>query len=299
MSMVAFIGAIEIGLVYALLAFGVYITFRILNIPDLTVDGSFVLGAAVSAMMTRAGYPAAGLALGFLAGALAGAVTAIQQTKLGVPPILAGILTLTGLYTINLFVMGGRSNLALLNIPTAFAAFETMIGGSFYRVALLAPLVALVLAGMTLFFKTQLGLSIRATGDNEAMVRASSIDTDFAKLVALAIANGSVALSGAVLAQLQQSTELNMGNGMLVIGLASLVIGSGLIRSRSIFQGLLSVVVGAVAYRLLTAIILQTHISPSALKLISALVVMTALAIPAVHKKLGIVKLMKRGVKSC
>lgn len=297
MSMTAFLGAIELGLCYALLAFGIYVTFRILYITDLTGDGSFVLGAAVSAMLTVAGHPLLGVAAGTLAGALAGCITALMQTKLGIQPILAGILTMTGLYTINLAVMGGKSNVPLLNQRTIFTPLEEMIGGQYYKILLLAVLVGVMFLVLNLFFRTQTGLSIRATGDNEAMVRASSIDTDRAKLVGFALANGIIALSGAVLAQMQQSADINMGSGMIVIALASLIIGDVFIHGRGVLTGLLAAIVGALLYRLLIALILTTSLPTSYLKLISALVVTVAIAVPTLRRRYGVSRLMRQGGK--
>lgn len=297
MSFVALLGAIELGLLYALPAFGIFISFRTLNIPDLTADGSFVLGAVVSAVFTAAGHPVAGILAGIAAGAAAGLVTAFLQTKCGIAPILSGILTMTALYTINLLVTGGKANIPLLNKKTVFTMAQPLFGDTFYRLALIFLITGGVCALYFLFFKTQLGLSVRATGDNEAMVRASSINTDATKLVAFAISNATVSLAGAVLAQMQQSADVNMGAGIIVIGLASLIIGEVAVRNRSLLSGLLSVVVGAVLYRLLIALILTTNLSPSYLKLISALVVAAALSIPPLRKKYALARLMGRSAK--
>ncbi len=299
MSFIAFLGAIELGLVYTLPAFGIFISFRILNIPDLTADGSFVLGAAVSAVLTAAGHPVAGLAAGITAGAAAGLITAILQTKCGIAPILSGILTMTGLYTINLLVMGGRANMPLLNNETVFTLSAALFGDIFYKLELLLFIVTLIFVLYYLFFKTQLGLSIRATGDNEDMVRASSIDTDSTKMVAFAISNATIALSGALVAQMQQSADINMGAGLIVIGLASLIIGDAIIKNKTITRGLLSVIAGAVLYRLLIALILTTNLAPSYLKLISALVVAIAIATPTMKKKFELKKLQKKEASLC
>lgn len=295
MSLIAALGAIELGLAYSMLAFGIYISFRILNIPDLTVDGSFVLGAAASAMLTSTGQPVLGIFVAIAAGAAAGCVTAIQQTKLGIAPILAGILTMTGLYSINLVVMEGKANVPILGKSTIFSLIETATGVTISKLLLLAVMVILVFLFYNIFFKTQLGLSIRATGDNEAMVRASSIDTDMAKIVGFALSNATVALSGAIVAQMQQSADINMGAGMIVIGLASLIIGDALLRNRTVFRGLLSVIMGSVVYRIIIAIILTTSVSPSFLKLISALVVATAISIPTLRARTGFSRLRIKG----
>lgn len=299
MSYVAVIGALELGLAYTLLAFGIYISFRILNIPDLTVDGSFVLGAAVSAVITYTGHPVLGLAGAVMAGAAAGCVTALLQTKLGIAPILSGILTMTGLYTVNLLVMEGKANIPILGKDTIFSLALSATGITSVKSIVLLIMVAVVFIFYNVFFKTQLGLSIRATGDNEAMVRASSIDTDMAKIVAFALSNATVAMSGAVVAQMQQSADINMGSGMIVIGLASLIIGDVLLKNRTVCRGLLSVIMGSVIYRILIAIILSTNLPPSFLKLISALVVAVAISIPNLRARIGFSRIRIEEGKTC
>lgn len=293
MSITAFIGAMELGLVYSLLAFGTFISFRILNVADLTVDGSFVLGAAASAMFTVAGMPVAGIFAALIAGAIAGIITALLQTKMGIQPILSGILTMTGLYSINLMVMGGKANIPLLNKINIFTYAENIIGGRAYKIFMLAAVISAVFIILNWFFRTQLGLSIRAAGDNEDMCRASSIDTDFIKIAGFALSNSIVALSGALAAQMQQSADVSMGSGMVVISFASIIIGSVIIKNRNITMGLLSVVIGSVIYRLIIALILTTSFPPSYLKLISALVVIIALSIPNSKKRMELNKMRK------
>jgi len=295
MSITAFIGAMELGLVYTLLAFGTFISFRILNVADLTVDGSFVLGAAASAMFTVAGMPVAGIFAALIAGAIAGIITALLQTKMGIQPILSGILTMTGLYSINLMVMGGKANIPLLNKINIFTYAENIIGGRAYKIFMLAAVISAVFIILNWFFRTQLGLSIRATGDNEDMCRASSIDTDFIKIIGFALSNSIVALSGALVAQMQQSADVSMGSGMVVISFASIIIGSVIIKNRNITLGLLSVVIGSVIYRLIIALILTTNFPPSYLKLISALVVIIALSIPNFKKRMELNKMRRAG----
>ena len=285
MSLTAFIGAMELGLVYSLLAFGTFISFRILKVADLTVDGSFVLGAAASAMLTFEGMPILGIIAALIAGAIAGVITALLQTKMGIQPILAGILTMTGLYSINLMVMGGKANIPLLNKMNIFIYAENF-GGRAYKIIFLAAVIAAVFIILNWFFRTLLGLSIRATGDNEDMCRASSINTDAVKIVGFALSNSIVALSGALVAQMQQSADVNMGSGMVVISFASLIIGSVIIKNNNITLGLLSVVIGSIIYRLIIALILTTNFPPSYLKLISALVVITALSVPNFKRKM-------------
>lgn len=299
MSMIAAFGAFELGLAYALLAFGIYISFRILNIPDLTVDGSFVLGSAVTAVLVVHGHPILAIFIAVLAGAIAGIVTALLQTKLEISPILSGILTMTGLYSINLLVMGGKPNISMLGKTTLFTMSQQIFGETYYKIFVLLLIVLSVYVLYSRFFKTQLGLSIRATGDNEAMVRASSIDTDLAKIIAFAISNGTVAASGAIIAQMQQSADVNMGSGMVVIGLASLIIGGVIVKDRNINLGLLSVIIGSVLYRFLISFIVSRSLPSSYLKLISAMVVIVAIAIPTIKKKHAISVLRRKGRKAC
>ena len=296
MSLTAFIGAMELGLVYSLLAFGTFISYRILKVADLTVDGSFVLGAAASAMLAFEGMPFAGILAALIAGAIAGIITALLQTKMGIQPILAGILTMTGLYSINLMVMGGKANIPLLNKINIFTYAENF-GGRAYKIIVLAAIIAAVFIMLNWFFRTLLGLSIRATGDNEDMCRASSINTDAVKIVGFALSNSIVALSGALVAQMQQSADVNMGSGMVVISFASLIIGSVIIKNKNITRGLLSVVIGSIIYRLIIALILTTNFPPSYLKLISAIVVITALSLPNIKRSMEIGR-MGRGRRS-
>ena len=221
-------GAVAQGLIWGLMAIGVYITFRILDVADLTVDGSLATGGAVAVMLIRAGLNAwAALLCAFLAGMLAGFVTGLFHTKCGIPAILAGILTQLSLYSINLRIMGNKSNLSLLGKESVFTLTEGWLPQSMSRLAKL-PVIVLMVAVICLllafFLKTKTGLSLRATGDNVEMVRSSSIDPHFTNALGLAIANGLVALSGAVLAQYQQYSDLNMGVGMVVIALAAAAI---------------------------------------------------------------------------
>lgn len=298
LSTIALIGALELGLVYALLAFGLYISFNILNIPDLTTDGSFVLGAVVSAVFASMDMPLLGIFIAILAGSLAGLVTATLQTKLGINAILSGILTMTGLYTINLLITSGKSNIALLNKTTLFNLNTTLEALALGKVIIMLGIVIAIYFIYVMFFKTQIGLCIRATGDNEDMVRASSIDTDAVKMIGFSLSNATVALSGALVAQMQQSADVNMGSGMVVIGLASLIIGGVIIKNKNIETGLISVVIGAIIYRLIIAYVLRTNIPASFLKLISSLIVMAALSVPAIKNKIQNKKLIKQEYKN-
>ena len=227
MSIMLLQGAVEQGFIYALVALALYLSYRTLDIADLTTDGTFVLGCAVSAALCSVGQPVLGLVGGFAAGLAAGFVTAFLHTRLKIQAILAGIITMTGLYTVNLWVMGGRADLPLLKVDTIFTCTQALLGESYGKLITVALITCVVGVLLALFLKTQLGLSIRATGDNRDMVSASSIDPSFTITVGLCLANGLTALAGGVLAQYQMSSNLSLGTGVGVIGLASLIIGEG------------------------------------------------------------------------
>ena len=280
------LSALELGFIYALVAMALFLSFRILNIADMTTDGAFTLGCAVSATAAVAGHPFLGLPLAMLAGAAAGFVTAFLQTRLGVPSILAGIVTNTGLYTVNLAVMGFSSNVPMLKTQTVFTAVQALAGEGFpYKLVVAACITVVVCALLIFFLGTRLGLSIRATGDNPDMVRASSINTAFTITVGLCIANAMTALSGAVLAQYQRSADINLGTGMVVIGLASLIIGETLFSRGSMWTKALAAVAGSVIYRFIIALALRANVPSECLKLISAVIVALAIAAPALRDK--------------
>ncbi|MCI6520265.1 ABC transporter permease [bacterium] len=279
--------ALELGFIYALVAMALFLSFRVLNIADMTTDGAFTLGCAVSATAAVAGHPVLGLVLAMLAGACAGFVTAFLQTRMGVPSILAGIITNTGLYTVNLAVMGFSSNVPMLKTPTVFTAAKAALGdGAPYKLILAAGITLVVCAALIAFLGTRLGLSIRATGDNPDMVRASSINTAFTITVGLCISNSMTALSGAVLAQYQKSADINLGTGMVVIGLASLIIGETLFGRGGMWIKAAAAVAGSVIYRFIIAIALRANVPSECLKLISAIIVALAIAAPALKKNL-------------
>ena len=280
------LSALELGFIYALVAMALFLSFRILNIADMTTDGAFTLGCAVSATAAVAGHPFLGLPLAMLAGAAAGFVTAFLQTRLGVPSILAGIVTNTGLYTVNLAVMGFSSNVPMLKTQTVFTAVQALAGEGFpYKLVVAACITVAVCALLIFFLGTRLGLSVRATGDNPDMVRASSINTAFTITVGLCIANAMTALSGAVLAQYQRSADINLGTGMVVIGLASLIIGETLFSRGSMWTKALAAVAGSVIYRFIIALALRANVPSECLKLISAVIVALAIAAPALRSK--------------
>ena len=301
--MTLLIGSLQLGLIYGLLAIGVYIAFRILNIPDLTAEGSFTFGLAVSARFTMMGHPYIGILAAIAAGALAGCITGLFQTKLSIHPVLAGILTMSGLYSVNLLIMGSSSNLSLIGSDTVFKLLQdTFSGVSKDMIKLLIPLVVVILVIILLaaFFKTHIGLCIRATGDNEDMVRASSINVDATKILALAIGNGSIALSGALIAQYQGFADINSGVGIIVVGLASVIIGELVFRKDSVTAGLIAALIGSVIYRFIIALALKYSPFPAyALKLVSACIVAVALSLPAIKYQSELRKIKKGARKSC
>ena len=274
--------ALELGFLYALVAMALFLSYRVLDIADMTTDGCFVLGAAVSVTLTAAGHPILAIPAAMLAGSTAGFVTAFLQTRLGVPSILAGIITNTGLYTVNLMAMGWSSNVSLLKTETIFTMLKaTGIGGGWYETILSAFVTILMGALLVFFLGTRLGLSIRATGDNRDMVRASSINPTFTITVGLCMSNALTALSGAMVGQYQKTVDINGGTGIVVIGLACLIIGETVLGRRSIVKGVLAVMVGSFLYRLIYAIIFYTKIVPvEGLKLLTAVIVALAIASP-------------------
>lgn len=285
MSSMLIIGSLQQGLIYAIMAMGIYITFRILNIPDLTVDGSFSFGMACSVVVTISGHPFWALIIAAIAGALAGMVTGFLQTKVKIHPILSGILVMTGLYTVNLVVMGGRSNLSAAGKQTLFTKMEALFVSSYGLGKTLLAIAAciLVLLILTVVFKTKTGLAIRATGDNEEMVRSSSINANTTKCIGLAVGNACVALSGALISQYQMFSDVNSGSGMVVIGLASVIIGEAILGKRSVTIGFIAAAVGSVIYWFIRAYALDKNIFPTyAFKLVSAVIVAIALAIPTI-----------------
>lgn len=277
------LSAMELGCIYALVALALLLSFRILNIADMTTDGSFTLGCAVSATLAVAGHPILALPAAMLAGAAAGYITAALQTRFRIPSILAGIITNTGLYTVNLAAMGFSSNVNLLRNDTVFTLLKPLLGGG-YRLIPSALIAILAAAMLVLFLKTRLGLSIRATGDNPDMVRASSINTGFTITVGLCLSNSLTALSGALLAQYQKTADINLGNGMVIIGLASLIIGESLFPRGKLWMKAAGAVIGSLLYRFILAIALRLDLPSECLKLISAVIVALAIGLPALKK---------------
>lgn len=280
-STAVIMSALELGCIYALVALALFLSSRILNIADMTTDGAFTLGCAVSATIAVAGHPLLALPAAMIAGACAGFITAFLQTKLKIPSILAGIITNTGLYTVNLAVMGFSSNVSMVKADTMFSLVKPYLG-SFYKLIPAAVLTVVMGVLLVLFLKTRLGLSIRATGDNPDMVRASSINTAFTVTVGLCLSNAMTALSGAVLAQYQKTADINLGTGMVIIGLASLIIGETLMPKGKTWMKALGAILGSILYRFIIAIALRLDLPSECLKLISAVIVALAIGLPAI-----------------
>ena len=276
--------ALELGFIYALVALALFISFSILNIADLSTDGCFTLGCAVCASVTLAGHPVLGL-LAMAAGVCSGFVTAFLQTRLGIQSILAGIIVNTGLYTINIAVMGFASNLNLFACDSVFTWAKDAIGGTWYKLIVAAVIVALVGVLISLFLNTRLGLSIRATGDNPDMVRASSINTGMMITIGLCVANALTGLSGGLLAQYQKSCDINLGTGMVTIALASLIIGETIIGKGSMLKRVIGVILGSCLYRFIVAVALRFNVPAAAMKLVSAIIVAVAISMPAIRAK--------------
>ncbi len=287
------LGAIALGSLWAVMTMGVYITFRLLDIADLSVEGTLVTGAAVGAVCITGGMnPWLGTLLALLVGLICGAVTGLLHTKLKIPALLAGILTMIALYSVNLRIMG-RANIALLNTPSVFTPLEKLPfmpwlaeqGIMTKNVAILicGVLICLVVSAILYwFFGTELGSAIRATGNNPQMVRAQGVNTDTMILLGLMLSNGLVAMSGALIAQNQSYSDVQMGTGAIVIGLASVIIGEVLFGTKSFKRTLLSLTLGAITYRVIIALVLKAGMPANDLKLFTAITVAICLALPQI-----------------
>lgn len=281
-------GAASQGVLWGIMALGLYITFKVLDFADLTVDGSFALGGAVSAVLLVNGWnPFLSLIIAFIAGGISGVVTGLLHTKLEIPGILAGILTMIALYSINIRIMG-QANTPLLGVDTIMVKLEILLGVDRTLSSLVTGVVFSVVIIMILywFFGTELGSVIRATGNNEKMVRAQGVNTDNMKIIGLMLSNALVALSGAMVAQSQGYGDVGMGTGTIVIGLASIIIGEVIFGTRfSFWYRLMAVVLGSIIYRIIIAVVLQLGLKSTDLKLLTAIIVALALALPVVKKK--------------
>ena len=279
--------AMELGCIYALVALALFLSYSILNIADLSTDSCFTLGCAVCCQVTLLGHPILALFAAMLAGVLSGYITAFLQTRLGVESILAGIIVNTGLYTVNLAVMGFSSTLSIFKCDNIFSMAKSALGGvlgSWYKLVVALVIVLAVAALLALFLKTRLGLSIRATGDSPDMIKASSVNPAFTITVGLCVSGSLTALSGAVLAQYQKSCDINLGTGMVTIALASLIIGETLVGKGGMFRRALGAVIGSCLYRLFVAVALRLTVPAECMKLVSALIVAVAIASPALKR---------------
>jgi len=297
------IGALTIGFILSLLALGVYISFRIFDFADITAEGSITLGAAVTATLLVAGWaPVAATGMGFVAGLVAGGVTGILAMRFQINKLLSGIITMTALYSLNLRIMG-RSNIPLLSETTIVSRIETLaqrwipapnvsllgweVSVRDLAILVIVPLfIVIVCILLFLFFRTNLGTAMRATGDNEQMIRALGADDRIMVILGLALSNGLVALSGSVLAQYQGFADVQMGIGMVVWGLASVIIGEALVGTRRLGFAIIGAIMGSVLFRLLVAVALRWGLNPNDLKLITAAFVFLALILPLILRKI-------------
>lgn len=284
-------GAVSQGILWGLMTLGVYFTFRILNVADMTVDGSFATGGAITAVLICKGMnPVLTLLFVFIAGTICGLITGFMNTKLKINILLASILTQIALYSINIRIMG-KANTPLLGNPTMMSQLKTLLGGKITTTtcSLLIGIVviAIIIALCYWFFGTEYGSAIRATGSNENMVRALGVNTDTTKIIGLMLANGLVAVSGALVAQSQGYADVGMGTGTIVIGLASIIIGEVIFGSHfGFWYTLISVVFGSIIYRIVIAVVLQLGLKSTDLKLLTALIVAIALSVPVFKSKI-------------
>ena len=303
--MQVYITAIEEGFLYGLLALGIYISLRILDIPDLTTEGSFGFGSAVAAVVAAQGFSLLSFIAAFAAGVLAGVITGLLQTKLRVHPVLAGIITMSGLYSVNLMVRGS-SNLNF-NDNSVFTKIFNLFGiaGADKKVAGLiigAAVCVIITVLVIIFFRTHLGLCIRATGDNQDMVKASSINVDFSLIFGLALANGLIALSGALISHYLGLSDQSFSNGMLIYGLAAVIIGEAIFGKRNVALGLISAVVGSLIYKIIVAFVIDVSLfgknSENLMKLTCAIIVAATLVIPEIKRQIENGKIKKEARKN-
>ena len=292
MSMSLITSTVWQGLLWSILALGVFLTYRVLDIADLTVEGSYPLGAAVAiSYIAGGGSPIVAILLAFVAAAIAGAVTGLLHTKLQIPALLAGILTMIGLYSINLRVMGGKSNISILRMDNVYTFFENF--GLDKNMSILVcglVFVVVIIAFLYWFFGTEIGAAIRATGSNKQMIRAQGINTDITTIICLMLGNGLIGIAGALIGQSQSFADAGMGTGTIVIGLASIIIGEVLFGTRNFMNWLLAIVGGSIAYRFVVAVVLQLGFNQNDMKLLTAIIVALALAMPLIKAKISKIK---------
>ena len=294
------LGAVSLGLLWSIMTLGVYISYRVLDVADLTVEGSITLGASVCARMIVTGNdPVLALAVAFLAGMAAGLITGLLHTKLRIPALLSGILTMIALYSVNLRVMG-MANVSMLRMTTAYTIIGRLLGvEKTVSVIILGGVMALsIVAILYWFFGTEIGSAIRATGNNPYMVRAQGVNTDNTIIIGLMLSNGLVSLAGGLIAQSQNYADVQMGTGAIVIGLASLIIGEVLFGKRNFFSRLLSMLFGAITYRVIIALVLRLGMPADDLKLFTAITVALALSLPRFKDLRDTIKVSLNGRRS-
>ena len=298
MTFGALLGSLELGMIYAVLALGVFLSFRTLNMPDLTVDGSIVTGMAVSAIICAGGGNAfAALAGAFAGGALAGLATGLLHTKLKIQAILAGILVMMASYSVNLRIMGKTPNIPLTKSETIYKTADRLLEPAYAGIVMNFLLLAVIIAVLYLFLQTRLGFVFRATGDNEDMVKACGVSCDSMKLMGLAISNGLVGLAGGMLAQNQAFADINSGVGMMVIGLASVILGEVIFGTKTLLRRLMAAALGAVVYRIIMAQALYLGMESTDMKLVSAAIVAIALSLGLLGEKGSKLQLMQKITK--
>ena len=281
----------ELGMITGLTVLALFLSYSMLNVCDLSTDGCFTLGAAVGAVVAIAGHPGLSLAAAMGAGVVSGFVTALLQTRMGINSLLAGIIVNTGLYSVNIAVMGGTSQLNMNRVPSVFTAMKDLLASTplapYYRLAVIVLFVAAAIVFLSLFLRTRLGLAIRATGDNPAMVQSSSINPVFTTTVGLCVSNALTGLSGCLLAQYQKSVNIDIGSGMVTVALASLLIGGVFFGRRRIPVRAIGAVIGAIIFRLVYTIALRLNMPAFMLKAVSAVIVIIAIAGPYLNKRGG------------
>lgn len=286
--------ALELGLISSLTVLALYLSYSMLNVCDLSTDGCFTLGAAVGAVVAISGHPILSIPAAMLAGMLSGFITAFLQTRMGINSLLAGIIVNTGLYSINIAIMGNSAILNMNKTPTVFVKMRDLLKGTPLekQTTLIVALIAVVLVVLflSLFLKTKLGLAIRATGDNPDMVRSSSVNPVFTTTVGLCVANAFTALSGCLLAQSQKSVNIDIGSGMVTIALASLLIGTVFLKKKGVTIKAVGAVIGAIIFRLVYTVALRFDIPASMLKLVSSIIVIIAISAPYLKQQAPTVK---------
>jgi putative ABC transport system permease protein len=283
-------GAISLGLLWTFLTFAVHLSFRVLEMPDLSVEGTIILGAGATASMIYAGFnPFVATIAAMGVGSIGGLVTGFLHTKLKFPPILAGILTMIASYSIVLRIMGGRPLIAFLRTPTVFTPLENMLGLSNRNAVITFGVLAIGVMGTLLycFYGTEIGAGLRATGNNRQMAKAQGVNTSAMIVLGLMVSNGFVGLTGALVAQMQRSASVDMGAGTIVFGLASLIIAEVLFQVRRFWVRMITLVIGSILYRLAIALVLELGMAPTDLRLFTAIIIAFALTLPLIRNKLS------------